>query len=301
MPDAQSRIVRDSGFMMLGTTGLLLTLGLLALIDATSIGTLVIPLWLVLRTTGRKNLSAAMLYLGVVATFYLLVGLLILGGVSRFNEVLTGDLFNAPAIRWLALIAGLGMLAWALISHPGKTKTKTKARSMLRPRPRGTRTEGERSAGVATAPLPPGRQEPAEGRWSRRIDRALSNRWGVVVLGLSAGLLELPTMLPYLGAIGLLAQGGHPVPAQVGLLVAYCLVMIVPGLAIIGLRAIAGGRMQHVFDAMSRWLARVSGESLAWAIGIVGFLMVRSSLVFSSPTPAGIPSSNRTTNRTTSV
>lgn len=269
--------------MMLGTTGLLLTLGLLALIDATSIGTLVIPLWLVLRTTGRNNLSAAMLYLGVVATFYLLVGLLILGGVSRFNEVLAGDLVNAPAIRWLALIAGLGMLAWALISHPGKTKTKTKGAVHASAPARGTRTEGERSAGVATAPLPPGSQEPAEGRWSRRIDRALSNRWGVVVLGLSAGLMELPTMLPYLGAIGLLAQGGHPVPAQVGLLVAYCLVMIVPGLALIGLRAIAGGRMQHVFDAMSRWLARVSGESLAWAIGIVGFLMVRSSLVFLFP------------------
>ncbi|MFF5793430.1 GAP family protein [Paeniglutamicibacter sp. NPDC012692] len=273
--------------MMLGTTGLLLTLGLLALIDATSIGTLVIPLWLVLRSTGRRNLSAAVLYLGVVATFYLLVGLFILGGASRLKEAVAGDLFNAPALRWAALVAGAGMLAWALLYKPakpdmagtGSTRATVPGAAPLN----GSAPAAGETSHPAVVAHDPGRTDPAEGRWYGRIDRALSTRWGVVVLGLSAGLLELPTMLPYLGAIGLLTESGHPVPTQIGLLVAYCLVMIVPGLAVIGLRAVAGARMQHIFEATSRWLARVSGESLAWVVGIVGFLMVRSSLVFLFP------------------
>ena len=307
MPDARSRGVRHPWTMMLGTTGLLLTLGLLALVDATSIGTLVIPLWLVLRSRQRRELRGAVLYLGVVAAFYLVVGLLVLAGASRLQEALSGDLFNTPVLRWAALAVGAGMLAWAVFTPAAKPRkapgglpraamsdasASDAARSGVArfgaaafgtAEPAGV--EAARSAGASRedASREPVGAEPVEGRWHSRIDRALSSRLGIVVLGLSAGLLELPTMLPYLGAIGLLTQSGLAVPAQAGLLVAYCLVMVIPGLTVIGLRAVAGQRMQRALAALSGKLARISGESVAWVVGIVGFLLVRSSLAFLFP------------------
>ena len=296
MPDARSRGVRHPWTMMLGTTGLLLTLGLLALVDATSIGTLVIPLWLVLRSRQRRELRGAVLYLGVVAAFYLAVGLLVLAGASRLPEALSGGLFDTPVLRWVALVAGAGMLAWAVLTPAAKPRkvpgglpraakldeaTSDAARSdAARSGVEAARSAGASGEGASSGPV--GAQAP-EGRWRSRIDRALSSRLGIVVLGLSAGLLELPTMLPYLGAIGLLTQGGLAGPAQAGLLVAYCLVMVIPGLTVIGLRAVAGQRTQRAMAALSGKLARISGESVAWIVGIIGFLLVRSSLGFLFP------------------
>ncbi|MGL3806337.1 GAP family protein [Paeniglutamicibacter sp. R2-26] len=271
---------------------MLLTLGLLALVDATSIGTLVIPLWLALRSRQRRELRGAVLYLGVVGAFYLVVGLLVLAGASRLQEALSGDLFNAPVLRWAALAVGAGMFAWVVVtpvakSHQAPGGLPRAARSGIAAFGSAEPVGGEasRSAGTSGegATGEPAGAEPSEGRWRGRIDRALSSRVGIVVLGLSAGLLELPTMLPYVGAIGLLTQSGLAVPAQAGLLVAYCLVMVIPGLTVIGLRAVAGQRMQRALAALSGKLARISGESVAWIVGIVGFLLVRSSLGFLFP------------------
>ncbi|MGS2617245.1 hypothetical protein ACVCAH_22370 [Micromonospora sp. LZ34] len=56
--------------------GLLLALAGLALVDSTSIGTLFIPVWLLL-TPGPVNARRILTYLGTIAGFYFAVGLLL--------------------------------------------------------------------------------------------------------------------------------------------------------------------------------------------------------------------------------
>lgn len=257
----------------LGTTGLLLTLGILALIDSTSIGTLVIPLLMVLRARNGKTLRAAIYYLGVLATFYLVIGLLVLSGVGFLDTVLTGGILDSSAMRWILLIVGAGMFAGSFAMN-----RKPKTASAQYVAADGTTKEQPH------AELPdPSPATKSQLKWGNRLDRALGTRTGVAILGLSAGLLELPTMLPYLGAIGLLSTSGKPVTMQVGLLVLYCVVMIVPALLLIAVRAVAGERLTKHFDKLSAWLAKSSGETLAWVVGIIGFLLLRSSLSFLFP------------------
>ncbi len=277
----------EAGSMMLGTTGLFASLAVLALIDATSIGTLVIPVWLVLRAKSRGNLRPALGYLGVVGSFYLAVGLLLLGGVDLVSKEFTGALLGSSTFRWAVLLLGAGMLAWSFRKNPDKATAASGAV------PAGAGA-GRPAAETGRAPAPargaahqagPG----SEGRWARRLDAALASPWGIAGLGVTAGLLELPTMLPYLGAIGLLTQSPYPLPAQSGLLVLYCLVMLLPAAVVIGIRAVAGPRVQGPLGRLSAWLAKSSSQWLPWVVGILGFLMMRSSLAFLFPTAGWNP------------
>lgn len=265
--------------LALGSTGLLLTLGILALIDSTSIGTLVLPIWLVVRARDAAGLRAAVFFLGVLATFYFLIGLLVLSGVGWLNSILNEDLLESPVLRWLLLIGGIGMLAGSFSMN----KKPTNQAKQPIPATHGT------GASASTAEQQPTPAATAQGRWGHRIDKALGTRCGVALLGLSAGLLELPTMLPYLGAIGLLTSSGKPLTLQVGLLVLYCVVMIIPGLLIIGIRAVVGQRLTTQFNKLSQWLAKASGEAMAWIVGIIGFLLIRSSIIFLFPTETWNP------------
>lgn len=56
--------------------GLLLSLAGLALVDSTSIGTLFIPIWLLLAP-GRVSVRRILVYLGTIAAFYFAVGLVL--------------------------------------------------------------------------------------------------------------------------------------------------------------------------------------------------------------------------------
>src|SRR5690606_14138964 len=80
---------------------------------------------------------------------------------------------------------------------------------------------------MPTKPKEPGS---APGRLARWRERALEGprATAVVVVALAAGLLELATMLPYLGAIGLLSTASVGVPERLLVLAGYCAVMIAP-------------------------------------------------------------------------
>ncbi|MDD0857064.1 GAP family protein [Arthrobacter alpinus] len=97
----------------------------------------------------------------------------------------------------------------------------------------------------------------------------------MVGLALVAGLLELPTMVPYLAAIGFLSNAVLPLPGAIGLLAVYCLVMLVPALFLLGLRAAAGTKLDPILRRVSTKMAKFSGETVVWVLGILGFLLLR--------------------------
>lgn len=264
-------------------------LAVLALIDSTSIGTLLIPLWLLLRPDAKRLAPRILLYLGVLAGFYLIVGVLVLNGADWVIRGLGADsLTQIPAIQWAMTIGGGALLAYALFSGSGKKPAKAAV-------PAGrAHPDGHADDAVAATNFESGAElvpamAAAEAKWQHRIGKALRSPGGLVALAVIAGLLELPTMLPYLVAIGVLSNSTLALPAGIGVLAVYCLVMLIPALGLLGLRAALGSRLDSLLQRVSSKMGRFASETLLWVAGIAGFLLLRAGLSALAPFAAWNP------------
>ncbi|MEU1399793.1 GAP family protein [Micromonospora zamorensis] len=224
------------------SVGLLLSLAGLALIDSTSIGTLFIPIWLLLAP-GTVNARRILVYLGTIALFYFAVGLLLAVGGSQLADVLGGAMDNRPVL-WAQLVLGVGLFALSF-RYDGKR------------RPRG--------GGVL--------------RWRDRVTAGDSSMRWLVGLALLAALAEVATMLPYLGAVGLLTTSGIGAAEMVGLLAAYCVVMVLPAVLLLVARMAWPRLVEPVLVRLNGWIARHSGGMLGWVLGIAGFLVARDAVI----------------------
>ncbi|MDG4806861.1 GAP family protein [Micromonospora sp. WMMD1120] len=224
------------------TPALLLPLAGLALVDSTSIGTLFIPVWLLLAP-GPVNARRILGYLATIATFYFAVGLLLAFGGSRLAEALGGALDNR-AVLWAQLVLGVAMLALSF-RYDGKRRPRTGG--VLRWRDRAT-------AGDSSA------------------------RW-LVGLALLAALAEVATMLPYLAAVGLLATSEVGAAGVVLMLAGYCLVMVLPAVLLLGARVARPSLVEPVLARLNAWIVTKAGGALGWILGIAGFLIARDAAV----------------------
>jgi hypothetical protein len=92
---------------------------------------------------------------------------------------------------------------------------------------------------------------------------------GLVRLALTAGALELLTMVPYLAAVSLLASAGLSPVWYLPLLVGYCVVMVLPAVVLIGLGV----------AAQDHFLSRHADSAIGWVMVIAGFLIARDAAV----------------------
>lgn len=220
----------------------------LALIDSTSFGTLLIPIWFLLAP-GRVPVGRMLVFLGTVAIFYFGVGLALLFGLDAAMGQLNGWLEN-PAVVRAQLVIGVGLLVGSFFM--GKSRKDEDG-------------------------------NPVPGRLTRWRERALGQQGsggmaGLVTLALAAALLEVATMLPYLGAIGLLGTSDLTVAQRAGTLAVYCLVMVLPALVLLAARLVAHRLVEPVLNRIARWMERSGGEMTAWIVGIVGFLIARDAV-----------------------
>lgn len=221
------------------------TLTVLALVDSTSFGTLLIPIWLLLAP-GRIRVGRVLVFLGTVAGVYLLLGVALVAGASA----LLGDLdalAEDPVVTRVQLVVGVGLLVGSFFIG-GKKKDGED-------RPRG-RLLGWRERAMGTG----------------------SGIGGLMTLALAAVALEVVTMLPYLAATGLIASTDLGMPARVVVLAGYCLVMILPALVLMAGRLVARRAVEPVLERLSRWMERHGGETTGWIVGIVGFLVARDAV-----------------------
>lgn len=223
------------------TPELLLTLGGLALVDSLSIGTLLIPLFFLIAP-GRIHGGRMLAYLATISLFYFLVGLSVTAGAAALFGEFTAVLAS-PAAYIVQLVLGAVLLIGSFFIG-GKPKESDKP-----------------------------------GRLSRWRERGL---WdgpplGVLLLAVSAGVLEIATMFPYLGAIGLITTTELPVATSAALLALYCVVMITPALVALIIRILARRTVEPILVRFSNWLQRTSRETTGWIIGIVGFLLARDA------------------------
>jgi hypothetical protein len=84
-------------------------------------------------------------------------------------------------------------------------------------------------------------------------------------------------MLPYLAAIGLLTAAALPLPGAVAVLAGYCLVMVVPALALLAVRMTAARAMRRGLERLNDWMTRSAAQNIWWIIGILGFLCAQDA------------------------
>lgn len=210
----------------------------LALVDSTSIGTLVIPLVWLLRP-GPVAWRQLLTFLATVAAMYAALGTVLLVAGQSLASALDG-LGDVDAVRCAQLVLGVALFAAAF----SDAVMGRLAGGALRWRDR-LRGDGDDS-GVGRS---------------------------VVVTAAVAVAVEVPTMLPYLAAIGILAATDLAVGAQIGVLGGYAVVMVLPALVLAVARAMAGRRLEAPLRRLDDWLTRQADEMTGWLFGIVGFLL----------------------------
>ncbi|WP_407319410.1 GAP family protein [Isoptericola halotolerans] len=221
----------------------------LALVDSTSFGTLLVPVWLLLAP-GRVRAGRVLAYLGTVAVAYLLIGVAVLLGAGAVLERY-GDVLESRPVLLVQLVLGIGLLVLSF------------------------RFDGKRSARRAE------KDGGRPGRLVRWRERALDLDPGtsspvlpLMGLALGAVTLEVATMLPYLAAIGLLTASDLATPVTVGVLALYCVVMVLPALLLLVARWAAARRVDPWLRRLERWLSKNAAEMTGWVLGIVGVLLM---------------------------
>jgi hypothetical protein len=223
-------------------TALLLSLAGLALVDSTSIGTLFIPIWLMLAP-GRVRVGRVLAYLATIAVFYFGVGLIAVVAGESIVSALDG-VTDTRAALWVQLGLGAGLFALSF------------------------RFDGKRQKAGGGA----------VGRWRERAMNGTSSARWLVGLALLAALAEVATMLPYIGAIGLMATSDRPTAAIPALLAGYCAVMVLPAVVLLAGRALAQRFVEPVLQRLNKWITEKGSSATGWVLGIAGFLVARDAV-----------------------
>jgi len=218
---------------------LLLSLAGLALVDSTSIGTLFIPVWLMLAP-GCVRVGRLLVYLATIAVFYFGVGLVAVVAGESIVDALDGAADNR-ALLWAQLALGVGLFALSFRFDAKRQKNKP---------------------GGGTI-----------GRWRERTMSGTSSARWLVGLALLAALAEVATMLPYIGAIGLMATSDLSTPQIPALLAGYCAVMILPALVLLAGRTLAQRHVEPLLQRLNKWITEKGSGATGWVLGIAGVLI----------------------------
>lgn len=208
----------------------------LALADSTSIGTLVIPVWLLLRD--RVKVRQILLYLVAIAGFYWVASLALLALVTQIGP-LAKNIQPDRSWSWAQLAAGLAVLAFGVwVDRRGRT----------------------------------GGQPSRAQRWRDRAFQ-LDRTRAVIGLALAAGVLEAATMLPLLAALGMIERSTLS-PVESTLTVSgYVTIMMLPATVLLAVRAGMGKRGARPLATVGRWLERHTNAVAGTVLIVVGALI----------------------------
>jgi hypothetical protein len=258
---------------------LLGALVVLALVDSTSFGTLLIPVWL-LMTPGRVRVARMAVYLGTIVAFYFVVGIVLALGADVLADGF-GDLFETRPARIVELLLGVGLVAYSFRIGRGAEGEQPGQGRVLRWRARAMGASSETYAPPSGTPLPDDGAHPVRDTHPG-VGVAAEPRTGSVTalmgLALAAAAIELASMLPYLAAIGMLTRSDLGWPGTGLVLAGYCLVMVLPALVLMAGRILGGRLVEPLLDRLNTWLTKNAASTTAWVVGIVGFLLARDAV-----------------------
>ncbi|MFD6177231.1 MULTISPECIES: GAP family protein [unclassified Isoptericola] len=260
----------DLGGAGAGLAAMAGVLVVLALIDSTSFGTLLIPVWL-LMSPGRPQPARLLAYLGTVAAFYLAVGIAVMLGAGAVLDRYGAALESRPAMI-LQLLLGIALFVLSF-RFDGKKAAARAEREGAKPgrlarwRARAMGIEAGAEADVVPGMLP-----------TATVARPQASLLPLLGLALGAVALEVGTMLPYLAAIGLITTSGLTTTASVGVLAAYCVVMVLPALLLLGGRLLARRVVDPLLARLEKWLSKNAAEMTGWVLGVLGVLLALNAI-----------------------
>lgn len=218
----------------------------LALIDSLSMGTLVIPLVLIIKWQAMKAAHYTT-YLTTIVCAYFMIGCALFMGLGW--AVATVSQVTATAwFRWILLALGVALLLFGVLTPNPKRRS---VEEIVAARSEQVQSQRRKKAGLLS----------------------------MVALALSAAVVETATMLPYLAALGIIQSQEIPFVAQLAVLALYCVVMVLPAILLGVAVKVLGNR---VFERILGVLPRLEYEAkvtLLWIAAIVGFHIAYRSAV----------------------
>jgi hypothetical protein len=115
-------------------------------------------------------------------------------------------------------------------------------------------------------------------RWRERAVGDDAPLGGLMILALTAAIIEAGSMLPYIAAIGLIGTADLSWPLTLAVMIGYCAVMVLPAIVLLAGRVGAAKFVEPVLVRINDWMERTGRENTAWLVGIVGFILAVNAL-----------------------
>jgi cytochrome c biogenesis protein CcdA len=111
---------------------------------------------------------------------------------------------------------------------------------------------------------------PTTAKSAPRVEPSASTYAALALLGVTVTTMELPTALPYFGAIALLTSADLPITRWLPLLVLYNAVFILPPVLLLAGHVVVGRRLDARYDDLRMRLQAGARETMLWIFGLVG-------------------------------
>jgi cytochrome c biogenesis protein CcdA len=111
---------------------------------------------------------------------------------------------------------------------------------------------------------------PATARSAPQLEPGASTFAALSVLGVTVTMMELPTAVPYFGAIALLTAAGLPPAGWLPLLALYNAIFVLPPVLLLVGHLVFGRQLDARYADIKNRLQAGARETLLWILGLVG-------------------------------
>jgi cytochrome c biogenesis protein CcdA len=112
-----------------------------------------------------------------------------------------------------------------------------------------------------------------------RAEPGAASYAALALLGVTVTAMELPTAVPYLGAIALLTSSALPIAGWLPLLVLYNVVFVLPPLLLLAGHAVFGQRLAARYAALRERIQAGAHETMLWIFGLVGGALLVTAVI----------------------
>jgi len=120
---------------------------------------------------------------------------------------------------------------------------------------------------------------PTTAKSAPRVEPSANSYAALALLGVTVTTMELPTAVPYFGAVALLTTADLPMARWLPLLVLYNAIFVLPPVLLLVGHIIFGGRLDARYADLREQLQAGARETMLWIFGLVGGGLLGSSVV----------------------
>lgn len=120
---------------------------------------------------------------------------------------------------------------------------------------------------------------PAAARSASRAEPSARSYAALAVLGVTVTAMELPTAVPYFGAVALLTSADLPITSWLPLLIIYNAIFVLPPVLLLAGTVVFGKQVEARYADLRVRLQAGARETMLWILGLVGGALIFSSLV----------------------